>query len=448
MNHPRTLGRIASWLPVLAVAFAAGCTRTDVLTSAPTQAGGTPADQRATQPMSIPAPELSSLKASAPTTTACSPATVYPLTDGKRTVGSVNVSNDATNIYVTYTTPTKYWWISDTRLAVEKSAGLIPKDDAGQPSPWDFSNAGTHEPPITSFTYTIPLSRVGVTGGQTAYIAAMAGVVHPVVESDPGLEGNWEWLVMWGVGNTSTTTTEKIHAYPVAACGTVVTPTPTATGGVITITFDDGFATTWNNAYPVLRDLGLKGNVAVNPTPIDQGWGDYMTFANLQTLWGAGWAIVNHTMDHQDLTTLSASAMEAEIRDAKAWIVAKGFGPSNVFIVPFHSWGPRERTVIQKYHTYTRGHTIGEFSPEKYSTWPVTQPMDITAFEPEFAPYKTAQGRTLTMSKVKYAVDNGLYLDLMFHRVPTATLPQFKELITSIATTYKGNVVTWKEIAK
>ena len=52
------------------------------------------------------------------------------------------------------------------------------------------------------------------------------------------------------------------------------------------------------------------------------------------------------------------------------------------------------------------------------------------------------------MSKVKYAVDNGLYLDLMFHRIPAATLPQFKELMTSIATTYKANVVTWKEIAK
>jgi hypothetical protein len=451
VTHSRSLRRIAGWLPLLAVALAAGCTRTDVLTNPPGQAGSTPAEIRATQPMSIPAPTLSSLKASSPTiSSACAPATVYPLTDGKRTIGSVSVTNDATDIYVTYATPTKYWWISDTRLAVEKTAGLIPKDDAGKPSPWDFSYAGVHEPPITSFTYTIPLTKVGVTGGQTAYIAAMAGVVHPVTESDAGLEGNWEWLVMWGVGNTTATASEQVHAYPVASCGggPVITPTPTPSGGVITITFDDGFATTFTNAYPVLRDLGLKGNVAVNPTPIDEQWGDYMKFSNLQTLWGAGWAIVNHTMDHQDLTTLSAAAMEAEIRDAKAWIIAKGFGPSDVFIVPFHSWGARERTMIQKYHTYTRGHTIDEFSPEKFATWPVTDKMDITAFEPEFAPYKTAQGRDLTMAKVKYAVDNGLYLDLMFHRIPTSTLPQFKELMTSIATNYKNSVVTWKEIAR
>jgi hypothetical protein len=119
-----------------------------------------------------------------------------------------------------------------------------------------------------------------------------------------------------------------------------------------------------------------------------------------------------------------------------------------VFIVPFHSWGTRERAMIQQYHTYVRGHTVDEFSPERYASWPVTQPLDITAFEPQYAPYSTEKGRALTMAKVKYAVDNGLYLDLMFHKVPTTTLPQFKELMTQIATQYGANVRTWKDVAQ
>jgi peptidoglycan/xylan/chitin deacetylase (PgdA/CDA1 family) len=447
-NRP-SFGNLVRWLPLAGIMLAVGCTRTDVLLNPPGQSSGT---LPALQAKSIPAPVLSSLKASAPTIATCAPATVYPLTDGTRTAGTVSVSNDATNLYVTYYTPSTYWWVANTQLAVASTSAGIPRDASGAASPWDFPSGAAHEPPIKSVTYTIALSKVGVQAGQTAYLSAMAGVVHPTTESEAGLEGSWEWLVMWGVGNTTTTAKDVIHAYTVASCGGTVTPPPPppppATKGVITITFDDGFATTYSNAYPVLRDLGLRGNAAVNPTPINEGWGDYMKPAQVQALWTAGWAVVSHTMDHQDLTTLSAAAMEAEIRDSKAWIEAKGYGPATAFVVPFHSWGARERAMIQKYHTYTRGHTIDEFSPERFATWPVTQPMDINAFEPEYAPYRTAQGRALTMAKVKYAIDNGLYLDLMFHKVPAATLPQFKELMTSIATTYKANVVTWKEIAK
>ena len=448
MINARTIRRGAGYLPFVAAALAAGCTRTDVLTSPP---GGTNGALPAMETRPIAPPTLSSLKASAPAITTCAPATVYPLTDGKRTVGSVSVSNDASNIYVTYATPTQYWWIANTQLEVAASSAGVPRDASGNASPWDFHYSGEHTPPITSVTYTIALATVGVQAGQTAYVSAMAGLEHPVTESEAGLQGDWEWIVMWGVGNTASTTTEVIHPYAVASCGGTVTPPPpppSSNAGVITITFDDGFATTYTNAYPVLKGLGITADAAVNPTPIDQGWGDYMTPAQVQELWDNGWAVVSHTMDHADLTTLSAPAMEAEIRDSKAWIVAHNYGPSSMFVVPFHSWGPREKTTIAKYHKYVRGHTIDEWSPAQYTAWPITQPMDIYAFEPEFAPYKTANGRALTMAKIKYAVDNGKYLDLMFHRIPATTLPEFKDLMTQIATTYKSNLRTFKDIAQ
>jgi hypothetical protein len=435
--------RATAWLPLaLAGLFAAGCRENAVVEPGPD--GSLPAAQTKT----IPAPTLSSLRATAPTNTAvCGAGTNWVLSDGKRTVGSVKVNNDATNIYVTYAVPTQHWWLSDSRIAVAKTAAAIPNDGAGHPSPWDFALGTSHEPPITSFTYTVSLASVGVTAGQTAYVAAFAGVVHPVVESN--YDGDWEWIVMWGL--TSQTSLETIHPYTVAACAGQTPPPPPppppTAGGIITITFDDGWKTTVTNAYPVLRDLGLKGNIAVNPTPIDEGWSSYMTLADLNTLWGAGWSIVSHTMDHADLTTLSPAAMEAEIRDSKAWVVAHNFGPASVFIVPFHSWGTRERTVIQKYHTYTRGHTIDEFWPELFQPVPITKPMDLTAFEPEFAPYKTADGRALTMSKVKYAVDNGYFLDLMFHKIPTDQVTNFRTLMTQVAA-YKANIRTWKEVAQ
>ncbi len=408
-----------------------------------------PATLPAAEVKSIPAPEVSSLRSSAALVATCAPATAYPLSDGKRTIGSVSVGNDATNLYVTYAVPTKHWWLSDSRLAIEKSASAIPRDKKGNPAPWSFTYSGTHEPPVTSYTYTVALSKIGVQTGADVYIAAMGGVLHPVVETN--YAGSWEWMVMWGLA--SQTNLNPVHKYTIASCGGATpapapapAPPPATSGGLIAITFDDGYLTAFSNGYPVLRDLGLKANVAVNPTPVNEFWADYMTLANLNTLWGAGWGIVSHTMDHADLTTLTPAALDAQLRDSQAWLVAKGFGPTSVFIVPFHSWGAREHTAIQKYYKYTRGHTIDEFSPARYTPLPMSAtPMDLYAFEPEFAPYRTAAGRALTMDRVKYAVDNGKFLDLLFHRIPATDVPAFKQLMTEVAA-YKSSVRTWREL--
>ncbi|MBC7893991.1 MAG: polysaccharide deacetylase family protein [Cytophagaceae bacterium] len=252
---------------------------------------------------------------------------------------------------------------------------------------------------------------------------------------------------MWGVSGTAPSLT-TIHEYTVTQCAGQPVPPPTpTTGAQITITFDDGWKTTITNAYPVLRDLGLKGNVAVNPQPIDERWSSYMVLADLNALKAAGWSIVSHSTSHPDLTTLTADALDRELKESQAWVQAKGFGPTNVFIVPFHSWGARERTAIAKYYKYARGYTVDQFYPERYVKMPITTPLDLTAYEPEFAPFTTAAGRASTMAKVKRAIDEGNYLDLMFHKITTAQIPAFKELMSQVAA-YKANIRTFAEVAK
>jgi peptidoglycan/xylan/chitin deacetylase (PgdA/CDA1 family) len=436
---------LCPWLPAAALLLASACTRHDLLVVPPVAADTT---LPALEERPISQPDLSSLRASIPTIEgACGPVSYFPLTNGKRVVGTVNVTNDAKNIYVTYWVPVKHAWISDTRLAVGRSAALIPRDASGNPAPWSFPDSSRHAPPTTSFTHAIPLARAGVQAGQVAYLSAMAGVVRPRAEDDYG--GSWEWLVMWGIGTTRQTLRSVVHEYKVIACpGMPAVPTtPVGTRGVVTITFDDGYASVYANAFPVLKSLGLKGNLAVNPLPIDEQWGDYMRLGQVKEIYGSGWSVVSHTVDHKELTSLAPEALEAEIRDAKLWIERNGFGPSSVFIVPFHSWGARERAVVAKYHKYARGHSIGEWTPERYQALPLTQPLDLTAFEPEFAPWRTAQGRALTMEKVKHAVDNGLFLDLLFHRVEAADVATFRELMSQVAQ-YKANVRTWKEVAQ
>jgi peptidoglycan/xylan/chitin deacetylase (PgdA/CDA1 family) len=370
----------------------------------------------------------------------CSAPTVYKLTNIRHTPGTVTVTNDASNLYVNYQITRDHWFISDTRLAVAKKYEEIPQDHRGRPLPWSFPHIGEHEPVVTSVTYALSLSELGVKAGDKVVVAAMAGVVHP---KHGRYDGPWEWMVVWGIGNISGRSIETIHNYTITNCGEPE-PTPPTTGGIFTLTFDDGWLTTRTNVFPVLRDLGLKGNVAVNSEPIDGGWSGYMSLGQLRDLHNAGWSIVSHSVTHRDLTTLSNDELHTELRESKAWLQRHGFGPTDVFIVPFHRWGERERAAIQQYYSRARGFSANQFMPPMLVKYPVTQPYDITGYEPEFAPFTTAEGREQTLALVRRAIEQGEVIDLFFHQITTEQLPAFRTLMMSLAQ-YKANLRTWGE---
>lgn len=114
-------------------------------------------------------------------------------------------------------------------------------------------------------------------------------------------------------------------------------------------------------------------------------------------------------------------------------------GPTSVFIVPFHAWGSASGPPWRS-TTPTRGYTVNQFWPARFAKVPITTPLDLTGFEPEYAPFTTPEGRTLTLDYVKRSV-NG-FVDLMFHHITTTQLPTFGQLMTDVARS-KANVRTW-----
>lgn len=401
---------------------------------------GTQTEVPAAEVQTVAPPLLSSVRASEPVIQPCSPAVSYHLTDGRRVIGTVKVMNDSKKLYVTYTVTSKHWWISDTRLAVAKTYAAIPQDNNRSPLPWEFPHKGIHTPVVTSLTHEMTLAELNVRGGDKIVVAAMAGVVHP--KNDSNYEGSWEWMVMWGIGNITGKSYETVHNYTVGQCAGQPVEHPPALAGRITITFDDGFATTFTNAYPVLKDLGLVANVAINAEPIDGGWSDYLTLAQLKQLSAAGWGMVSHSVTHRDLTTLTDAQLEYELKESRAWLTRNGFPDSDVFIVPFHSWGERERAAVKRHYARARGYTVNQFWPAKFVKMPFAEPYDLTGFEPEFAPFTTAEGRAQTLTHVERAVAQGEFVDLFFHRLPADQIPAFRALMTEVAK-YKTSVTRW-----
>ncbi|HMK04863.1 MAG TPA: hypothetical protein VK489_11755 [Ferruginibacter sp.] len=104
--------------------------------------------------------------------------------------GTVSVTNDAENIYVTYNT-TGGWVLTATHLYVGDCA-LIPVNNPGNPIPGQFPYKGTHTN-LTSVTYTVPISQIPA--GTCACIAA-----HGVVKELNSSGGTIQTQTGWGQG--------------------------------------------------------------------------------------------------------------------------------------------------------------------------------------------------------------------------------------------------------
>ena len=200
--------------------------------------------------------------------------------------------------------------------------------------------------------------------------------------------------------------------------------------GGITVTFDDGFITAYTNAWPVFQEFGLPGNIGVNPAQV--GFPAYMTKANLDGLHAAGWSIVSHSMTHDTLPTLSVAELDYELRASKQWIDAQGYNGSNVFLVPFHMWGARERDAIGTYYEAARGTFANTQTPDSLVAWRPSNPYALTGIDAEALPYTTVQGRDRLRALLQRTVDEGVFLDVFLHHLPAGNVQAFRDMLTVI----------------
>ena len=124
--------------------------------------------------------------------------------------GTVIVSNDEDNLYVTYTTSAP-WRLAQTHLAVATSLADIPRTATGSPEPGQFAYRTTHGAGVTEFVYTIPLADLGAEPGDARIVAAHADVWNASTSVSEGAWGAGTRFV--SKGNWAT-----YFAYTVQAC--------------------------------------------------------------------------------------------------------------------------------------------------------------------------------------------------------------------------------------
>jgi peptidoglycan/xylan/chitin deacetylase (PgdA/CDA1 family) len=112
---------------------------------------------------------------------------------------------------------------------------------------------------------------------------------------------------------------------------------------VVTLGFDDGIDSQYTHRA-MLAAHGFKATYFVNSGKL--GTPGYMTWDQIADLARAGNEIGGHTLNHANLTTLSATDQQHEICDDRQALIQHGFGVRN-FAYPFGVWNVATTWVLQ-----------------------------------------------------------------------------------------------------
>ncbi|QDF65696.1 polysaccharide deacetylase [Shewanella sp. SNU WT4] len=80
----------------------------------------------------------------------------------------------------------------------------------------------------------------------------------------------------------------------------------------VVITFDDGYQDIAANAHPLLKEFGFPYTMFVAIAPIEQGYGEMMSWATLTKISQEGATIANHSYAHEHLVRMDAGETEAQ----------------------------------------------------------------------------------------------------------------------------------------
>ncbi len=215
--------------------------------------------------------------------------------------------------------------------------------------------------------------------------------------------------------------------------------------GLVTLSFDDGWKSIYDNGIPILNASGIKSTqyIITQANPAD----GYMTTSQLYDLANQGHEITAHTRNHLDLTKLSSADLQSEVNGSKTDLQNLGFSPVNNLAYPY---GQYNNTVEQslKDAGFLAGRTVNFGFNDKATNNYELKGTAVTkggVCNSESVP-------VITLNDVKGWVDTAVssktWLILVFHQIDTdnancyGITPTLLQGIVDYLKTVNVNVVT------
>lgn len=172
---------------------------------------------------------------------------------------------------------------------------------------------------------------------------------------------------------------------------------------ICSLWFDDGDRSQYENAFAIMKNAGLTGDIALITGRSEDG--NHLTISEIHDLVNNGWEVTNHTHNHKNLTTLSQDEIDYEVSTGRDFLKINGSPIGAEYaVIPFDSRTQRVVTAINKYAKIARN------NDDHMNTMPVIDPYTLGSFEVQ---------QEVTLAQVKAKIDKAIsdktWLILLFH---------------------------------
>ncbi len=156
--------------------------------------------------------------------------------------------------------------------------------------------------------------------------------------------------------------------------------------GLVTITFDDGIASQYTKAYPVLTKYNMLATFYLISGSLNTDF--FMTTTQAKKLKSSGHELASHTVTHPDLTSLSAADLDRELAKSQKDLKAIFGGSFLDFCSPYGLYNDAVIANVKKYYTSHRSVEPGYNSLDGFNVYDIkvqnvytnTLPAEVTAW--------------------------------------------------------------------
>jgi peptidoglycan/xylan/chitin deacetylase (PgdA/CDA1 family) len=176
----------------------------------------------------------------------------------------------------------------------------------------------------------------------------------------------------------------------------------------LSLTFDDGWLSAFNNGASLLNKYGYEGTFYLNPSTIDTA--NFMSSAQVQDLRDNGHQIASHGYQHYNFTTLDRSVIDYQLHFATQYFNQVHGLQSIDFAAPFGGNDAQLAFYAHKYYTSLRGTDSGINTRQNFNPYNI---------------HVLYMGRSVTASRLVDEIADAQashgWLVLVYHRIePTS----------------------------
>lgn len=179
-------------------------------------------------------------------------------------------------------------------------------------------------------------------------------------------------------------------------------------GGLITLSFDDGWKNQYTNALPLLKKYNFPATFFIITEALSTG--GYMTPENIQKISHDGYEIGDHTLTHPDLTTLPKKEARKEIVSSRKYLQNLTGQTVDTLAYPYGAENTSIRTM-SKNNGYVAARTASTLWSEGLNASTALR-YDIASFSPT-----TAVSLADMKKAVATAKKENKWLVFSFHKI-------------------------------